>query len=183
MSSSNPEQSIIPNKQPTTTMMKGGEDIPDEEEGEVIVEEGDAGLVGSKEPMPGDEEEDMPGEIGFFSRYPILPIFMILLAIAGLALHRGNNYSARAQQIINSPYVFGILLMLHSFYGSKGITDAPAVMKNISKNRFVKVFTLLLVAFVATRDLEDSLFAAMMFLGWTQVLRTPAERASHPAIL
>lgn len=181
MSSSNPEQSVIPNSQPTT-MMKEGEDIIDEEEGEVIVEEGDAGLVGSKEPMP-DDEEDMPDEIGFFSRYPILPIFMILLAIAGLALHRGNNYSARAQQIINSPYVFGILLMLHSFYGSKGITNPPKVMTRISKNRFVKVFTLLLVAFVATRDLEDSLFATMMFLGWTQVLRTPAERASHPAIL
>ena len=108
---------------------------------------------------------------------------MILLAVAGLVLHRGNNYSARAQQIINSPFVFGILLMLHSFYGSKGITEPPAVFTSISKSRFVKIFTLLLVGFVATRDLEDTLFATMMFLGATQLLRTPAERAKHPAIL
>lgn len=124
-----------------------------------------------------------PASVGFFSRVPILPIVMILMAFGGLALHRGSDYSVRAQQIINSPFVFGILLMLHSFYGSKGITEAPAVFERVGKTRFMKIFTLLLVAFVATRDIEDSLFAVMMFLGFTQLLRTPAERANHPRIL
>lgn len=121
--------------------------------------------------------------VGALSRFPILPIVMILMAVAGLVLHRQSDYSVRAQQIINSPFVFGILLMLHSFYGTKGITDAPAVFERIGKTRFMKIFTLLLVAFVATRDIEDSLFAVMMFLGFTQLLRTPEERAAHPAIL
>jgi hypothetical protein len=130
-----------------------------------------------KEPLPA------VNEIGFLSRVPIVPIFMILLAVVGLALHRGSNYSVRTQQIVNSPFVFGILLMLHSFYGTKGITDPPAVLTRIGKTRFMKIFTLLLVAFIATRDIEDSLFAIMMFLGLTQLFRTPAERAAHPAIL
>jgi hypothetical protein len=130
-----------------------------------------------------EEEEEEEGQLGFFSRFPVLPIIMVLMAIGGLMLHRGNDYSARAQQIVNSPYVFGIILMLHSFYGSKGITEPPEVFTRISKSRFMKIFTLLLVGFVATRDLEDTLFATMMFLGFTQLLRTPAERAKHPAIL
>jgi hypothetical protein len=123
------------------------------------------------------------GEIGFFSRVPIVPIFMILLAVVGLSLHRGSNYSVRTQQIVNSPFVFGILLMLHSFYGTKGITEPPALLTRVGKTRLMKIFTLLLVAFVATRDIEDSLFAIMMFLGFTQLFRTPAERAAHPSIL
>lgn len=117
------------------------------------------------------------------SYVPVLPIFMIVLSYAGLFLHRQSNYSARAQQVVNSPFVFGILLMLHSFYGSKGITQPPAIFERIAKTRFMKIFTLLLVAFVATRDLEDTLFAVMMFLGFTQLLRTPTEREAHPAIL
>lgn len=121
--------------------------------------------------------------VGVLSRFPVVPIVMILMAVAGLVLHRQSDYSVQAQQIVNSPFVFGILLMLHSFYGTKGITDAPAVFARIGKTRFMKIFTLLLVAFVATRDLEDSLFAVMMFLGFTQLLRTPEERAAHPAIL
>jgi hypothetical protein len=161
----------------------------DEEEEEMLLREKvDASLDGpileeDEDEDEYEEEEPEREEIGFLSRVPIFPILMILLAVAGLVLHRGNNYSARAQQIINSPFVFGILLMLHSFYGSKGITEPPAVLTSISKSRFVKIFTLLLVGFVATRDLEDTLFATMMFLGATQLLRTPAERAKHPAIL
>jgi len=108
---------------------------------------------------------------------------MILLAVVGLSLHRGSNYSVRTQQIVNSPFVFGILLMLHSFYGTKGITEPPALLTRVGKTRLMKIFTLLLVAFVATRDIEDSLFAIMMFLGFTQLFRTPAERAAHPSIL
>lgn len=130
------------------------------------------------------EQEMLPERpIGFFARVPVLAIAMIILAFVGLAMHRGTNYSARAQQVVNSPFVFGILLMLHSFYGSKGITEPPSIFARIANTRFMKIFTLLLVAFAATRDLEDSLFAIMMFLGFTQLLRTPAERAAHPSIL
>jgi hypothetical protein len=140
-------------------------------------------------PVPSAQVSEPPlppapvNEITFFSRVPVVPIFMILLAVVGLAMHRGSNYSARTQQIVNSPFVFGILLMLHSFYGTKGITEPPALLTKIGKTRFMKIFTLLLVAFIATRDIEDSLFAIMMFLGFTQLLRTPAERAAHPAFL
>jgi hypothetical protein len=151
-------------------------EFPDDEEEEEEEEE--------DEDEDEDEEEDEDGEqLGFLSRFPILPVIMVLMAIGGLMLHRGNDYSARAQQVVNSPYVFGIILMLHSFYGSKGITEPPALFASISKSRFMKIFTLLLVGFVATRDLEDTLFATIMFLGLTQLFRTPAERAKHPAIL
>lgn len=134
-------------------------------------------------PVPAPPPPSPSQPVGVLSRVPVFPILMIVVSVVGLLMHRGSNYSSRAQMVVNSPFVFGILLMLHSFYGSKGITQPPAIFERIAKTRFMKIFTLLLVAFVATRDLEDSLFAVMMFLGFTQLLRTPAERAAHPAIL
>lgn len=150
-------------------------------------------------PAPAPEEEEAPepaatappeesspsssGELSFGDYVPILSILMVIGSLTGLVLYRGENLSNKAQRAVNSPFIYGIILMLHGVYGSKGITTPPMLLKALFDRPGMKVFTLYLLAFAATRDLEDALFAAVLFLGLTQLLRTPTERNQHPGLL
>ena len=132
---------------------------------------------------PPEESSPSSGELGFGDYVPILAILMVIGSLTGLVLYRGENISNKAQRAVNSPFIYGIILMLHGVYGSKGITTPPMLLKALFDRPGMKVFTLYLLAFAATRDLEDALFAAVLFLGLTQLLRTPTERNQHPGIL
>lgn len=129
------------------------------------------------------DELESDVNLGFLDYVPIFSILMVIGSLAGLVLFRGQNLSNKAQRVVNSPFVFGIVVMLHGVYGSKGITPPPKNLKALFDRPGAKIFTLLLLSFVATRDLEDSLFAAVLFLGLTQLFRTPVERRAHPSIL
>jgi len=153
---------------------------PSEEE-EVEVDEADAPdapVVAEPEPEP-----TTAGELGFFDYVPIFSMLMIVGAFIGLVLFRGENISNKAQRAVNSPFVYGILVMLHGVYGSKGITEPPAALATLLARPGAKIFTLLLVSFAAVRDLEDAVFAAVLFLGLTQFMRSPTERRAKPHIL
>ncbi len=151
---------------------------PSEEEEEVEVEvEDDAPVVAEPEPEP------TAGELGFFDYVPVFSMLMIVGAFIGLVLFRGENISNKAQRAVNSPFVYGILVMLHGVYGSKGITEPPAALATLLARPGAKIFTLLLVSFAAVRDLEDAVFAAVFFLGLTQFMRSPTERRAKPHIL
>ena len=132
---------------------------------------------------PEESSPSSSGELGFGDYVPILAILMVIGSLTGLVLYRGENLSNKAQRAVNSPFIYGIVLMLHGVYGSKGITTPPMLLKALFDRPGMKVFTLYLLAFAATRDLEDALFAAVLFLGLTQLLRTPTERKQHPGLL
>jgi len=132
---------------------------------------------------PPEESSPSSGELGFGDYVPILAILMVIGSLTGLVLYRGENISNKAQRAVNSPFIYGIILMLHGVYGSKGITTPPMLLKSLFDRPGMKVFTLYLLAFAATRDLEDALFASVLFLGLTQLLRTPTERKQHPGLL
>ena len=134
-------------------------------------------------PMKTATESESDVKLGFLDYVPIFSILMVIGSPVGLVLFRGQNLSNKAQRVVNSPFIFGIVVMLHGVYGSKGITPPPKNLKALFDRPGAKIFTLLLLSFVATRDLEDSLFAAVLFLGLTQLFRTPVERRAHPSIL
>ena len=146
----------------------------DEEE----VEDDAPVVVAEPEPEP-----TAAGELGFFDYVPVFSMLMIVGAFIGLVLFRGENISNKAQRAVNSPFVYGILVMLHGVYGSKGITEPPAALATLLARPGAKIFTLLLVSFAAVRDLEDAVFAAVLFLGLTQFMRSPTERRAKPHIL
>ena len=177
-------------KPPKVPLVEDEEDDSEPvDETELPDEEGDVPPA----PAPEEEEdlepaatappEESSGELGFGDYVPILAILMVIGSLTGLVLYRGENISNKAQRAVNSPFIYGIILMLHGVYGSKGITTPPMLLKALFDRPGMKVFTLYLLAFAATRDLEDALFAAVLFLGLTQLLRTPTERNQHPGIL
>ena len=158
-------------------------ELPDEE----VVSPAPAPEEEAPEPAatapPEESSPSSSGELSFGDYVPILSILMVIGSLTGLVLYRGENLSNKAQRAVNSPFIYGIILMLHGVYGSKGITTPPMLLKALFDRPGMKVFTLYLLAFAATRDLEDALFASVLFLGLTQLLRTPTERNQHPGIL
>lgn len=105
------------------------------------------------------------------------------LSIAGLLAHDGFDYFGRTENFVNGPLVFGITILIHSVFGASGVTEKPKILDEVSGNVFFKFFTLILLAFSAVRDLEDTVFVTLLFLSLTQLLRTKEERERHPTIL
>ena len=105
------------------------------------------------------------------------------LAVAGLIANDGHDYFSRTENVVNGPLIFGLTILLHSAYGAPGVTDRPEILTKLTDNLFVKFFILLLLAFAAVRDFEDTLFITLLFLVVTQLLRTKEERERHPTIL
>jgi hypothetical protein len=105
------------------------------------------------------------------------------LSIAGLFAHDGFDYFGRTENFVNGPLVFGITILLHSVFGASGVTEKPKILDSVSENVFFKFFTLILLAFSAVRDFEDTIFVTLLFLSLTQLLRTKEERKRHPTIL
>ena len=158
-------------------------EIPEEEVAPAPEEEEEEEALEPAVTTPPESSSSSSGELGFGDYVPVLAILMVIGSLTGLVLYRGQNLSNKAQRAVNSPFIYGIILMLHGVYGSKGITKPPTLLKSLFDRPGMKVFTLYLLAFAATRDLEDALFAAVLFLGLTQLFRTPTERNQHPGLL
>jgi hypothetical protein len=105
------------------------------------------------------------------------------LSIAGLVAHDGFDYFSKTENIVNGPLVYGIVILIHSVFGASGVTEKPKILDSVSGNVFFKFFTLILLAFAAVRDFEDTIFVTLLFLSVTQLLRTKEERERHPTIL
>lgn len=106
-----------------------------------------------------------------------------LLAVSGLVIHTDFDYFAKTENIVNGPIIYGIIILLHSVFGASGITEKPKALDAVMDNTFFKFFVLLILAFAAVRDFEDTIFVSVLFLAITQLLRTKEERKRHPYIL
>jgi len=109
---------------------------------------------------------------------------LIVMSMVGLLSHRGFDYFPKINnQVINTPAVFGLLIMLNGMYGSTGLVEKPSIFEDIASNTFVKGGILYLLAYAAARDFEDATFLLVLFLTVTQFVRTKEERQKHPYIL
>ena len=121
--------------------------------------------------------------MSIFSNQIVL-VMMLVSALAGLALHgEGFNYFPALDKFINGPFIFGMIMLMHSMLGLRGITDKPAIIDKVLNNKVGKFVTFLLMAFATTRDKENAIFVAIAFLAVTQLLRTKEEREKKPYIL
>lgn len=105
------------------------------------------------------------------------------LAIAGVVTNDGIDYLGKTENFVNGPLVYGIIILLHSVFGAGGITEKPAVIDKLMQYTVSKFFILLLLAFAAVRDFEDTILLVVLFLAFTQLLRNKEERKKHPYIL
>lgn len=106
-----------------------------------------------------------------------------LLSVAGLIAHTDFDYFTKTENVVNGPLVYGVAILFHSIFGASGVTERPKVLDTFTDNTLVKFFILLLLAFTAVRDFEDTIFISVLFLVITQLLRTKEERKKHPYIL
>jgi len=114
---------------------------------------------------------------------PFVLSLLGVLAVSGLVVHNNFDYLAKTENVVNGPLVYGIIILIHSVFGASGITEKPKVLDKFMDNTFAKFFILLLLAFAAVRDFEDTIFVSLLFLVITQLLRTKEERKKHPYIL
>jgi hypothetical protein len=110
-------------------------------------------------------------------------MILLLSSMIGLGMHYKFDYIPRVNAVINTSSVYGILIMLHSLFGASGIVERPKRIRKFTENTFVRAFTLWLVSYASTRDIEDSIFVMVIILTLTQFLRTNDERQRHPYIL
>lgn len=112
-----------------------------------------------------------------------LLISMIALSSIGMVFHTGVDYLPKSENVVNGPLVFGVIILLQSVFGAPGITETPKMVYDLMQNVYFKFATLMLLAFAAVRDFEDTIFLMVLFLGITQMMRTKEERKRHPYIL
>lgn len=108
---------------------------------------------------------------------------LALLSISGLVAHSDFDYFSKTENVVNGPMIYGITILMHSIFGASGVTEKPNVLNKATDNTYVKFFILLLLAFAAVRDFEDTIFVVLLFLAITQLLRDKEERKRHPYIL
>lgn len=114
---------------------------------------------------------------------PLVLLILFLSSMIGLGVHHNFDYIPKVNAVINSSAVYGILIMLHSLFGASGIIERPKRIQEFTDNTFVRAFTLWLVSYAATRDIEDSIFVMVIVLTLTQLARNTEERQKYPYIL
>jgi len=113
----------------------------------------------------------------------IVLALLAILSVAGLVIHADFDYLSKTEDVVNGPLVYGIIILIHSVFGASGITEKPVVIDKLVANTFTKFFVLVLLAFAAVRDFEDTIFVTLLFLAITQLIRNEEERKRHPYIL
>lgn len=78
---------------------------------------------------------------------------------------------------------FSVLVLYMSLFGGIVIENKPSVLDRLSKNQYFKLLTLVGIAFTATRDIEISVIAALVFIVMIHVLRTDEERANATGVI
>ena len=71
---------------------------------------------------------------------------------------------------------FTLLVMYQGLFGGIAISNKPKILEELAKNKIFKIFTLLCIAFTATRDVEISIIATILFLVLLHLMRTDEER-------
>ena len=113
----------------------------------------------------------------------IVLVFLLLIPVAGIVSHGNFNYFPMLTTQIETPFIYGMIIMLQSFFGLSGLTETPSRVKNLINQKWFRFFTVIILSYAATRDIEDSIFLMLMFLVSIQLIRTKEERKKNPYIL
>ena len=111
----------------------------------------------------------------------ILPGVLAATGAMGLIAHKNFNYNARVGAFIKSPFIISLLGLLMT--RTSIVTESPSRLKAFLDTPVARAILLLVVSFIATGDVENTVFLSMLFLGVVQLLRTEEEREKHPYVL
>jgi hypothetical protein len=113
----------------------------------------------------------------------IVLVFLLLISGAGIVSHGKFNYFPKLSTRIETPFIYGMIIMLQSIFGLSGLTETPSRIDKLMNQKWFKFFTIMVLSYAATRDIEDSIFLMLMFLVAIQLIRTKEERKKNPYIL
>lgn len=108
---------------------------------------------------------------------------LVLFSVYGILLHNNFDYFSQAENIVNAPAIYGVIVLLQTMFGAPGITEKPKIFNRIQESVVAKFIALYVIAFAVVRDFEDAVFIMIMFLALIQLLRSKEEREAHPNIL
>ena len=114
------------------------------------------------------------------STTPIPGLALAAVGGFGVATHKNVNYTKLAPKI-RTPLIIGIISLLLT--RPSAVTTPPARLASIMQTPDARVFFVLTLTFLASPDVENAVFLAMLFLGLIHLMRSEEERAEHPYIL
>lgn len=79
--------------------------------------------------------------------------------------------------------VFSLIVMFQGLFGGSVLSQSPQFFTHLATNTFYKLFVLFCVAFTATKDVETSILAVLVFIILINVARTPQEREEAGGII
>src|SRR5210317_79660 len=77
--------------------------------------------------------------------------------------------------IKNQPVVFSLIILYQGLFSGNAII-IPGRLKMLFGNKVFRFFSLMLIAFSATQDIEYALLSTLIFLSVIYALKTPEER-------
>lgn len=110
-------------------------------------------------------------------------VFLLLISGAGIVSHGNFNYFPKLSTRIETPFIYGMIIMTQSIFGLSGLTETPSRINALMNQKWFKFFTIMILSYASTRDVEDSIFLMLMFLVAIQLVRTKEERKKNPYIL
>ncbi len=111
----------------------------------------------------------------------LLPFFVA--AIAGAYKSLEQDYFSEVEIQLRTRVIFGIIILVQALFGGRALSNTPSALNKFLDNKIVKFFTLFLITFSGTQDIEASIFIVVAFLCVMQLLRTREERKEHPYLV
>lgn len=108
---------------------------------------------------------------------------LVLFSVYGILLHNNFDYFSQAENVVNAPAIYGVIMLLQTIFGAPGITEKPKIFDKIQESVVAKFIALYVLAFAVVRDFEDAVFVTILALAMIQLLRSKEEREAHPNIL
>jgi hypothetical protein len=72
--------------------------------------------------------------------------------------------------------LFSMIVLYQGLFGGLSISGPPQRLAGLGENMIFKIVTMICIAFTATKDIETSLLAVVLFLGVMYAIKTPSER-------
>jgi hypothetical protein len=98
---------------------------------------------------------------------------------------KGIPFFTNAETTIKGLKFFGFMVMYETIFGKfdSGIVEVPKNLSTFLEKKPLKWFSIYMIAFASTGDIEQSVFLTIGFLVFVHLWRTPEERKKYPYLL
>ena len=88
----------------------------------------------------------------------------------------GDKY----ETILNAPLIFSILVIYQGVFAGNTVSIIPKKLLNLFDNPWFRLFSMLVVSYTATLEIEMALLSTIFFVVFINLLRTPEEKKKFP---